>query len=138
MSNTTIQDARAAIAAAVTTGGLACYAYESADVPTQLGAELALDDWDAAASPNQQLIYTRLGFALRVYQPVTGNWNQALAYLDASMGIVLTSLGADPTVGGAVRYLTVTGGQMEYERYASGTQVAIATFRLDVTPHPGQ
>lgn len=138
MSNTTIQDARTAISATITAAGLTCYAYENTDIPTKLGGELGLDDYDAALAPDQRIIFTRLAFTLRVYQPMTGNTNAALAYLDASIATVLTALGADRTLANKVRNIDILGGSVEFTRYANGAQCAIGSFSITVTPHPGQ
>lgn len=134
MTNTAIQSARTAICTPVIAAGLKCYEYESMDVPTQLAGELALDDFDCSIAPDQRIIYTRLAFTLRVYQPMSGNMNAALAYLDASMALVLVALGADVTLGGKVTNTSVGGGDIGYERYASGAMAALASFRVEVYP----
>lgn len=138
MSNTSIQAARTALATIVTAGGVTCYEYESPDLPTQLAAELALADFDTQMSPDQRIVFTRIGFVLRVYQPMSGNWNQAQAYLDASIASILQAIGADRTLGGDVVNTDISGASMLVERWANGAQCLLCEMRVDITPFAGQ
>jgi hypothetical protein len=95
-----------------------------------------LNSFDTSMSPDQRVIFTGLEFTIAVYQPMQGNYVSAGGYLDASITTVLTSLGADTTLGNKCRDSSVTGGSVSFHSYASGALVAVAEIVVHVTPHP--
>ena len=135
MSNTIIQDARTAIANALTTAGVKSYPYAQSSIPTQAGAELELENAEAAIV-DQRAVFNEIVFTLRAYQPMTGNEQQAQSYLDATIASIFVALGADRTLGNKFRSIDLQFNGVEFERYTNGAGAAVAVWRVIVTPHP--
>jgi len=129
--------ARTAIANAVTSGGLTCRKYDTADVGAGPLATVGAPEWEMVTGPDQRYGIRSVSFLLYVYQQITSDNEVVRGYQDTNFELLVDALGADRTLGGKVTNSDFEGDPGEsFAKFPNGALYSIVSARVRVWPFP--
>lgn len=126
---------RTYLAAALTTAGVPCLAYDEWDVPLGSMAALGAAAWDLSDGQDQAYGVRSMTVHVLVYQLVDGGASQSIAYQEAALETILDGLGSDRTLGGKVVHSDVGGEAVQsFYREPNGQTISMVSVPVTVFP----
>jgi len=130
-------EARAALAAAITSGGLTCRKFDTWDIKAGNIATLGLARWLVSEQNDQSYGFRAIVLPVLVYQVVNGSIEANMVYQEQNLEKVIDGLAADRTLGGKVVSSGVDAEDVQQEFYrVQGSGIAYAVASVDVTIRP--
>ena len=129
------QACRAAVADAVTAGGVTCRKYPAWDIGSGSIATIGTPRWELSEGPDQRYGIRGIIFPIRLYQVIDGSVEKSLEYVDIALQNVIDGLGADRTLGGKVVNSDLGSSiTQEHYREANGQAYTVTSLELAVVP----
>lgn len=131
----TTSAARTALAAALTTAGVPCLAYDEWDLQSGCMATIGAATWELREGADQAYGFRSITFQVLVYQLIDGSASVSMAYQESALETILDGLGSDRTLGNKVPNSDVTGeASQSFYREPNGQTISVVSVPVTVMP----
>lgn len=134
--HTVIHDCRTALANAITAAGITCYTYSTFDLPQNPPLATLTLDGISLARFDQGIGIGVVRLLMETYQLAEGAADIAQQNADADIGIVMSALGSDVTLGGKVVSTEIVDDPEHHFQTRPGGMYSVMTWHVELEPFP--